>query len=215
MRSAFLHAAKTETDVADAPEILSGEDRSLPVAAGPAMKRARRLDHSPERIAYVARPGFRALPSGTLAILGFASPQLLSVIFLVWAIWWPAPTTPYAFRFALFVTGLLASLSVFIAWLLLRHNLALAAGILRAPFTRLTVTDRRVLWTVPWSRHPVMEIGARRVLGGILGPTDKRGTGSAAMVLREGDPAADFDGNIHFDRLPDAEGFVAALERME
>ena len=203
-----------EPEILPGPEILSGDDRLLPVPAGPPMKRARRLDHSPERIVYVARPGFRALPSGTFAILGFASPQLLSVIFLVWAIWWPAPTTPAAWRFALLTTGILAGLSLFIAWLLLRRNLALAAGILRAPFTRLTVTDRRVLWTVPWSRAPVMEIGARRVLGGLLGPTDRRGTGSAAMILRDGDPAADFDGNIHFDRLPDAERFVAALEGM-
>jgi hypothetical protein len=59
-----------------------------------------------------------------------------------------------------------------------------------------------------------MEIGARRIAGGILGPTNRRGTGSAAMILYEGDPAADFDGNIHFDQLPDAAGFVAALRGM-
>lgn len=192
----------------DGPEILSGDDALLPALR---MKQARRLDGQPERIAYVARPGLRALPSGTLVILGFASPQLLSVIFLFWAIWWPAPVTPGALRFALAGTALIGGLSLLVFWLLLRHNLALAAGILRAPFTSVTVTDRRVLWTVPWSREPVMEIGARRIAGGILGPTDRRGMGSAAMVLRDGDPAADFDGNIHFDRLPDAAGFVAAL----
>ncbi|HEU0067467.1 MAG TPA: hypothetical protein VFQ57_09540 [Sphingomonas sp.] len=195
----------------DGPEILSGNDALLPALP---MKRARRLDHHPERVTYVARPGLHALPSGTLVILGFASPQLLSVIFLFWAIWWPTPTTPGALRFALAGTVLLGGLSLLVFWLLLRRNLALAAGILRAPFTRVTVTDRRVLWTVPWSKHPVMEIGARRIAGGILGPTDRRGTGSAALILRDGDPAADFDGNIHFDRLPDAAGFVAALEEM-
>jgi len=195
----------------DGPEILSGDDALLPALR---MKQARRLDGQPERIAYVARPGLHALPSGTLVILGFASPQLLSVIFLFWAIWWPAPATPSALRFALAGTALLGGLSLLVFWLLLRHNLALAAGILRAPFTRVTVTDRRVLWTVPWSREPVMEISARRISGGILGPTDRRGMGSAAMILRDGDPAADFDGNIHFDRLPDAAGFVAALREL-
>ncbi|GGE85917.1 hypothetical protein [Sphingomonas prati] len=199
----------TEHPIPQEPQILSGDDRSLPALP---MKQARRMDHSPERTLYVAQPGLRALPSGTLVIIGFASPQLLSVVFLFWAIWWPAPVTPGALRFALASTFLLGGLSLLVLWLLLRHNLALAAGIIRAPFTRVTVTTRRVLWTVPWSRHPVMEIGARRIAGGILGPTDKRGTGSAAMILRENDPSADFDGNIHFDRMPDAAGFVAALD---
>lgn len=197
--------------MSDGPEILSGTEGLLPALP---MKRARILDHQPERIAYVARPGLRALPSGTLVVLGFASPQLLSVIFLFWAIWWPAPANPAALHFALAGTALLGGLSLFVFWLLLRRNLALAAGILRAPFTRLTVTDRRVLWTVPWSRSPVMEIAARRIAGGILGQTDRRGMGSAAMILHDGDPAADFDGNIHFDRLPDAAGFVAALDQL-
>jgi hypothetical protein len=34
------------------------------------------------------------------------------------------------------------------------------------------------------------------------------------MMLRDGDPSADFDGNIHFDRLPNVEGFLEALSRL-
>lgn len=175
------------------------------------MKRARTMHLVPEQVRHVVRPGLRALPSGTMAILGFASPQLLSVVFLYWAIWWPAPTTPGTLRFAIGGTVVLLGLSALVVWLLLRRNMALAAGIVRAPFTRITVTDRRVLWTVPWSRRPLMEIEARRILGGILGPVNRRGTGSAAMILRDGDPAADFDGNIHFDRIPHAARFVEAI----
>ena len=51
-------------------------------------------------------------------------------------------------------------------------------------------------------------------MGGILGAVDRRGRGNAAMMLVPGDPAADIDGNIHFDRLPDVAGFVAALGRI-
>jgi len=50
-------------------------------------------------------------------------------------------------------------------------------------------------------------------LGGLLGDLDHRGNGPAAVVLVPGDPYAEIDGNIHFDRLPDAAAFVAALER--
>jgi hypothetical protein len=147
-------------------------------------------------------------------ILGCVSPQLLSMFFLFWAIWWPTPSTPATYRFAVIGTAVLIGLSLLVLYLLLRRNVALAIGILRAPFIRLTVTDRRVLWHVPWSSVPLMEIGAARVVGGILGSIDRRGAGSAAMMLRDGDPSADFDGNIHFDRLPNVEGFLEALSKL-
>ena len=82
---------------------------------------------------------------------------------------------------------------------------------LRAPFVRLTVTSRRIVWSLPWARAPLMEIGRERVIGGILGLLDAKGHGSAAVMLVPGDPSADIDGNIHFDRLPDAMRFVAAF----
>jgi len=62
-------------------------------------------------------------------------------------------------------------------------------------------------------KAPLMEIGRERVTGGILGVLDRRGNGPAAVMLVPGDPCADTDGNIHFDRLPDAAAFVAALGR--
>ena len=95
--------------------------------------------------------------------------------------------------------------------MLLRRNPGFLMGVLRAPFIRLTVTDRRVIWSMPWAKRPLMEIGRHRVIGGILGAVDHKGAGSAALVLVPGDPSADIDGNIHFDRLPAAEAFVAAL----
>ena len=51
------------------------------------------------------------------------------------------------------------------------------------------------------------------LLGGIIGLLDRKGNGPAALILVPGDPCADVDGNIHFDRLPDAAAFVAALDR--
>lgn len=172
---------------------------------------SRRLHPLPERIFYAARPGLGALPSGALTILGFFVPQLLSLGFVLWAIWWPWPQTPTLLAFAVGGTALLALLVAGVAWLLLRHNPGFAVGVMRAPFIRLTVTDRRVLWTVPWMAQPLIEIGRERVLGGILGIVDAHGRGNAAMVLVAHDPAADIDGNIHFDRLPDAAAFVEAL----
>ena len=84
-------------------------------------------------------------------------------------------------------------------------------GIALAPFIRLTVTDRRILWTLPWAAEPLLEVGLLRVRGALLGEVDRRGRGNAALVLMPGDPAADDHGYIHFDRLPDAAGFVRAL----
>ena len=134
---------------------------------------ARRMDFTPERVRYVARPGLSALPSGTL-------------------------------------TMVLAGFAVTIVVILLRRNPGFALGLLRAPFIRLTVTDRRVIWKLPWAAAPLLEISRERVVGGILGIVDRRGRGNAAMMLVPGDPAADVDGNIHFDRLPNVAGFVAA-----
>jgi len=175
---------------------------------------ARRMDLVAEEVRYVARPGLMALPSGTMTVLLFMSPQLFTGYFLIWAIWWPAPPTWHAWWIAAGWTGLVASLLVGVIVLLLRRNPGFALGVIRAPFIRLTVTDRRVVWTLPWVTAPLLEIGLERVTGGILGSVDKKGRGNAAMMLVPGDPSADIDGNIHFDRLPNVSGFVAALERM-
>ena len=180
----------------------------LPVLA------SRRLDIAAEEVRYVARPGLLALPSGTLTFLAFLSPQLFSAYFILWAIWWPEPETRRAYLFACGWTTLLVALAAGIAVVLLRRNPGFALGVIRAPFIRLTVTDRRVIWSMPWGTAPLMEIGLQRVLGGILGHVDARGRGNAAMMLVPGDPAADIDGNIHFDRLPNVTRFVAALGEM-
>jgi hypothetical protein len=95
--------------------------------------------------------------------------------------------------------------------LLLRRYPGFLLAVLRAPFVRLTVTDRRILWTLPWSRVPLMEIGRERVVGGILGQVDRRGYGNAAVILVPNDPSADIDGNIHFDRLPNVRQFLDAV----
>jgi hypothetical protein len=172
---------------------------------------ARRVDRLPERAAYVARPGLRALPSGALVIGAFALLQSWTLTILLWAIWWPAPTSNSDYAFSVGATTLLFGAVVLVILLLLRRHPGFLMAVLRAPFVRLTVTDRRILWTMPWSRRPLMEIGRERVLGGILGTVDRRGFGSAAVVLVPGDPSADIDGNIHFDRLPNVRGFLNAL----
>lgn len=177
--------------------------------------RARRLEHMPEEVRYVARPGLAALPTGTGTVLLFLSPQLFSVSVLLWAIWWPTPQSWRTIMFALFWTSFIAALAIGVAWTLLRRHPGFVLGVLRAPFIRLTVTDRRVVWTLPWERAPLLEIDRRRVTGGILGTVDKRGRGNAAMMLVPGDPSADVDGNIHFDRLPNVVRFVDALGQME
>lgn len=178
------------------------------------MLASRRMEFTPEQVRYVARPGLMALPSGTWTVLVFLTPQLFSAYFILWAIWWPAPQSFRIYLFALFWTGILVALAGAMVWMLLRRHPGFALGVIRAPFIRLTVTDRRVIWSLPWTPAPLMEIGATRVLGGVLGSVDRRGRGNAAMMLVADDPAADVDGNIHFDRLPDAAGFVAALERL-
>lgn len=183
-------------------------DRLLPV---PVPRHARRIDAEPERAVYVARPGLAALPSGTLTLLVFAAPQTMTLSFLLWAIWWPEPGTPElryaAWRWTVILVGSL----LLVAVLLLRRYPGFLLGVIRAPFIRLTVTDRRVIWSLPWTAVPLMEIGRQRVLGGIVGMVDARGRGNAAMVLVPGDPSADIDGNIHFDRLPHVQRFVDAL----
>jgi len=173
----------------------------------------RRMEAIPERTLYVARPGLMALPTGTFTFLAFISPQIFSSLVILWAIWWPAPSTTGMLVFALSATAVMAALAAGIAAIVIRRNPGFALGLLRAPFIRLTVTDRRVIWSLPWMAAPLMEIDRRRVLGGHLGSVNARGRGHAMMVLVPGDPAADIDGNIHFDRLPDAAAFVEALRR--
>jgi len=174
---------------------------------------ARRLDPIAEIPLYVARPGLRAMPSGSLIMAGCAGLQFWTLSFLLWAMWWPTPQTPRLLAFAIGGTATLLFLVVLVIVLLLRRYPGFLLGVARAPFIRLTVTDRRVVWSLPWQRYPLMEIDRARILGGILGTVDARGYGNAAMVMVHGDPAADIDGNIHFDRLPDVEKFVAALAR--
>jgi hypothetical protein len=113
--------------------------------------------------------------------------------------------------FAIGCSSVFAILVIGVFLLLLRKYPGFLIAILRAPFISLRVTDRRILWTLPWMKDPLMEIGRERILGGILGDIDRHGNGPAAVVLVPGDPSADIDGNIHFDRLPNAAAFVAAL----
>lgn len=171
----------------------------------------RRLDPVPERRLYVARPGLRAMPSGSLVMAAFLGLQLWTLTIFLWAMWWPAPSTPRRLIFAITGTTTLALLVALVVFLLLRRYPGFLLAVARAPFIRLTVTDRRVVWSLPWQHAPLLEIDRERILGGILGVVDKRGFGNAAMVMVRGDPAADVDGNIHFDRLPNVEKFVAAL----
>jgi hypothetical protein len=170
-----------------------------------------RLDREPESVRYVARPGLAAMPSGAGPVLGFLTLQTWTAVFLLWAMWWPAPRTTQLLVFAIGGTTLLVGLLLFVAWLLMRQYPGFVTAVLRAPFIRLTVTNHRVIWSLPWMRHPLMEIGQDRIHGGILGAVDARGRGNAAMMLVEGDPAADVDGHIHFDRLPDVRRFVEAI----
>ncbi|UAK24726.1 hypothetical protein [Sphingomonas nostoxanthinifaciens] len=183
----------------------------LPPETGLPTRYARRLDRQAEQIGYVARPGLRALPSGSLTMVAFAGLQVWTLTILLWAIWWPAPRSRGDWTFSLICTTVLAALVMGVIGLLLRKFPGFLLAVLRSPFIRLTVTDRRMLWTLPWGRAPLMEIGRERIMGGILGPVDRKGAGSAAVMLVPGDPSADIDGNIHFDRLPDAAAFVAAV----
>lgn len=167
-----------------------------------------------ERVLFVARPGLGALPEGAGLGVALAVPQALMCCAFLWIIWFPWPTTEAALGFDIGMTVLLCALGGGLFWRIARGQGHVAAGILRAPFVRLTVTDRRVRWTVPWRRLPLMEVGAHRILGGILGETDRRGRGTAAIMLSPGDPAGDYENRIHLDRVPDAAGFVAALARL-
>jgi hypothetical protein len=167
-----------------------------------------------ETVRYVARPGLRALPAGTGVALGFVAAQLLLFTFFLWAIWWPLPSRPAGWVFSVTLTLGLFGLAAAMVWVMVRGRVPLAIGVLRAPFIRLTVTDRRVIWSLPWRGEPLMEIGCDRIRGGLLGSVDARGSGNAAILLVPGDYAGDEDGCIHIDRLPDAAGFVEALRRI-
>jgi hypothetical protein len=187
-------------------EILS-PDAQLPMAY---IRRAERLA---EQTRYVARPGLRALPSGSLTVGAFVGMQLTSLVILLWAVWWPTPSTPGMWTFAVGITLAFVALIAIVSALLVRRHPGFLLAVLRAPFIRLTVTDRRIIWSLPWDKAPLMEIGHDRILGGILGGEDRRGAGSAAVMLVPGDPSADIDGAIHFDRLPNVRRFLEALGR--
>ena len=182
-------------------------DTSLPIPY------ARRLDPIAERTLYVAKPGIRAIPPGSGAVTAFVGLQTFTVIGFLWAIWWPKPSSTSDYAFSISATMVLAAMVLGIIWILMRRNPGFVLAVLRSPFIRLKVTDRRLLWTLPWMKEPLIEIGRERVLGGLHGTLDRRGNGPAAVVLVPGDPYGDIDGNIHFDRLPDAAAFVAALQR--
>jgi hypothetical protein len=167
-----------------------------------------------ERVRYVAQPGLRALPAGSGVAIGFAVPQIVVMAFFLWVLWSPEAATGRNIAFSLSMTVGLFAVGGIVVWLLLRQNSGLLSGILRAPFVRITVTDRRVLWTVPWTPEPLMEIESRRIQGGVLGEVDARGRGNAMILLVPGDPAGGFGGHVYFDRLPDAAGFVAALQHL-
>ena len=185
-------------------------DISSPEAALP-IPYARRLDAIAEETFYLARPGIRAIPSGAGTVTAFVGLQAFTLIGFLWAIWWPAPSSTGDYVFSISASAVLAALVLLVIWVLMRRYPGFVLAVLRSPFISLRVTDRRLLWTVPWMRAPLMEIGLDRVIGGICGMLDRHGNGPAAVILVPGDPCADIDGNIHFDRLPDAAAFVAAL----
>ena len=173
----------------------------------------RRLDVIPERTLYTARPGILAVPSGAGSVVFFIGLQCLTLIGFLYAIWWPAPSGPHDWEFAISATSILAALIIANFWLMLRRFPGFLLAVLRSPFISISVTDRRLLWTLPWMKGPLMEIGRDRITGALTGALDRKGNGPAAVILIPGDPCADFDGNIHFDRLPDAAAFVSALTR--
>ena len=171
----------------------------------------RRLDVIPERTLYTARPGILAVPSGAGSVVFFVGLQCFTVLGFLYAIWWPAPSSTSDWEFASSLTSILALLALSIFWLLLRRHPGFLLAVLRSPFISISVTDRRLLWTLPWMKAPLMEIGRERVVGALAGTLDRRGNGPAAVLLVPDDPCGDVDGNIHFDRLPDAAAFVSAL----
>ena len=168
-----------------------------------------------ETVRYDARPGLGALPEGTALWFAFAALQVLPLTAFLWAIWWPAPISTQEYVFSITATAVIAGAAVAVAWLLVRRAGASAIGLVIAPFIRLTVSDRRVLWRVPWRRGPLIQIEGWRVRGGLLGEVDARGRGSAAIVLQPGDWAGDAHGMIHFNRLPRVVDFVAAVGLLE
>lgn len=180
-------------------------DMSLPVPF------VRRLNPIAERTLYLARPGLRALPSGAGAVGVFLLLQGSALVLLLWTVWWPAPSSRNDYIFSIGVTATIILLGILVAIVLMRRSPGFALAILRSPFISISVTDRRLLWTLPWMRAPLMEIGRERVTGAVVGMLDRNGNGPAAVMLVPGDPCADFDGNIHFDRLPDAAAFVRAI----
>jgi hypothetical protein len=186
---------------------------ALPVRARPRVSRLDPLS-GPETVLYRRRPGLRALPEGGGALIGFGALQLFPLLVLLWAVWWPTPVTVHGMVFAICFTVLIGLLSLGICYLLLRGRTATAHQLVFLPFIRLTVTTHRVSWTVPWRRVPMFEIESFRVRGGMLGNEDRRGWAPAAILLHPGDPVADEDGMIQFDRLPDAARFVEALTRL-
>jgi hypothetical protein len=167
-----------------------------------------------EAIRYSARPGLAALPESLTTMLGFAGLGIFPVFVFLWAVWWPYPTTRGTWAFAIGMTAAIAALSLTVFWLLFGRRPAQIANWLLAPFMRITVTDRRVMWTLPWRRRPLYEIEAARVRGGLLGDADASGVGAAAIMLFPGDPAGDGHGLVHFDRLPQVASFVDALARL-
>ena len=173
----------------------------------------RRLDVIPERTLYAARPGILAVPSGAGSVFFFVGLQCFTVLGFLHAIWWPGPVGPKDWEFAIGATIVLALLILTIFWLVLRRFPGFLLAVLRSPFIGISVTDRRLLWTLPWMKGPFMEIGRERIMGALTGTLDRSGNGPVAVILIPGDPCADIDGNIHFDRLPDAEAFVSALTR--
>lgn len=186
---------------------------AVPSSANLPIPYFRRLDVIPERTLYTARPGILAVPSGAGSVVFFIGLQSLTLIGFLYAIWWPAPSGPYDWEFAIGVTSILALLIMAIFWLMLRRHPGFLLAVLRSPFISISVTDRRLLWRLPWMKGPLMEIGRDRIMSALTGVLDRNGNGPAAVILVPGDPCADFDGNIHFDRLPDAAAFVSALTR--
>ena len=168
----------------------------------------------PEQVIYTARPGLKALPESLTTMSGFAALGGFPVFFFLWAVWWPYPTTLGTWTFAVVLTAPIAGLSVAVFWLLFGRKPGQVVNWLIAPFMRITVTDRRVMWTLPWRRRPLYEIEGERVRGGLLGDAEPTGEGAAAIILHPDDPAGDRQGLVHFDRLPQVARFVDALVKL-
>jgi hypothetical protein len=186
---------------------------TIPSSANLPVPLIRRLDVIPERTLYSARPGILAIPSGAGSVFFFVGLQCFTVLGFIHAIWWPMPQSKEGWEFAIGATSVLALLILLIFWLILRRFPGFLLAVLRSPFISISVTDRRLLWSLPWMKGPLMEIGRDRIMGALTGALDRRGNGPAAVILVPGDPCADIDGNIHFDRLPDAAAFVSAFDR--